>query len=748
MPGSTEEITSDLDAPKVSTLGSDDELLMLRPGAEPSSPRNPLGYGIVRSFYRHFMGYLTPQMFGVFDDPTLMIDQSAALQAWLDECVATGSAPQVNKPVRALSQEPLTYAPGLLVPGFINLSRLDLHFDFDGGLTVGEVGVGFYVSEFFAPGITRRGSITWLADERASRLSDNAGLIFHNPVGCSLHVRNVGGFTNGYVLHSQDWWAAYNKIFIGLLQDCRYLEVLRCVRGSIPGNEFCNENTIFGGRRGMTSLSNLLGDAYGTVLTAAGTAYKGSNTNRWISSCYEMGTPAGAAYRVPVLLDRSGVFNVWQHPRHESGKGPFGIADNGSGITQNAACLNKVELLYEAGEASNGFYSGWLQVGGAFGNTCEHAVLSPKAIWHSGPMAAKVSASGTANPKIDAPFFFKNGSSPGRLGTSGANVVTNADCLQLASNVGAFVEVDTRKTKTFRLTGAFLPGFGGRYQIQAFGTPPAWSGGRTVTIGMHTTNDGGKVYVCDQPGVTDVSGGPTGTGTNITDGTARWDYAGVLADFADGAPLIGLVTDSWGTEQYVKGPATTTSLYGGSYQSPSDNASSLTFTVREEVTRVHIGYAGGTNPCALRDMSVQAFPVEATFAGVGNAYQTINLGDPLPASPTRFRTASAKPDTSGLHGFYGDGEIIGAAGATTGTTPGWIVSPGGALAAAWVGDTSFLIPGHCVVNDGDKVYRLRQPGMSAASGGPTGTGKGIVDNGCIWDYLCLKAAFTALAPIP
>lgn len=696
-------------------------------------------------------GRLTPGMFNVNDNEALATDQSTKLQRWLTVCAEEFRAPHADKPIRVLSQSPLTYVPGANVPGFVNLSRLKLHFDFDGGMSVGEIGVGFYGCEFFSPHISRRGAVTWLDDERASRLSDNAGLIFYSPVGCSLHIPKAYGFTNGYVLHSEDWWAAYNTLYVGLLEDNRYAEVLRTVNGSVPDNDFANENTIIGGARRNTSATSLLGNAYGTVLTASDDGYKGNNTNRWLAPCYELATPAGADYRVPVLLDRAGVYNIWENPRHEGGKGPFGIADNGSGASQNGACLNKVVLLYESGLSTDtGFKSGWLQVAGAYGNTCEHTIESPKAVWHSGPMVSRVSAGGTANPKIDAPFFIKRSASSAvlRSGASSGDIISNAECLQIGSSVGVFVEIDTSKTKTFRLTGAFLSTFGGRYQIQAFGAPPAWSAERVVSIGMHVTNDGGKVYVCDQAGTTAASGGPTGTGTNITDGTARWDYAGVLADFSNGAPLVGLATDSWGTEQYVKGASAVTSLFGGSYQPSADNSTNVIFTVRDDVTKVHVGYAGGTNPCALRDMAIQAFPVAATFDDVANAYQTVNIGDPLPASPTRFRTATAKPDTSGLHGFYADGELVGAAGATTGTTMGWLANPGGALAAAWAISTAYAVPGHCVVNDSGKVYKLITAGTSAGSGGPTGTGKGITDGTCVWDYLCLKAAFTALPNLP
>jgi len=52
----------------------------------------------------------------------------------------------------------------------------------------------------------------------------------------------------------------------------------------------------------------------------------------------------------------------------------------------------------------------------------------------------------------------------------------------------------------------------------------AWVASTAYTVGDKVTNDSGKVYVCDTAGTSDSSGGPTGTGTDITDNTARWDY--------------------------------------------------------------------------------------------------------------------------------------------------------------------------------------------------------------------------------
>lgn len=55
-------------------------------------------------------------------------------------------------------------------------------------------------------------------------------------------------------------------------------------------------------------------------------------------------------------------------------------------------------------------------------------------------------------------------------------------------------------------------------------------------------------------------------------------------------------------------------------------------------------------------------------------------------------------------------------------------------AAAWAANTLHSA-GDVRKNDGGKLYRCTKTGTSAASGGPTGTGAGISDNTCVWDYI-------------
>lgn len=68
----------------------------------------------------------------------------------------------------------------------------------------------------------------------------------------------------------------------------------------------------------------------------------------------------------------------------------------------------------------------------------------------------------------------------------------------------------------------------------------AWAASHAYSTGDRITNDSGKVYYCATAGTSASSGGPTGTGTGITDGTAVWNYLGVSADLNLINPGIGI----------------------------------------------------------------------------------------------------------------------------------------------------------------------------------------------------------------
>lgn len=52
-----------------------------------------------------------------------------------------------------------------------------------------------------------------------------------------------------------------------------------------------------------------------------------------------------------------------------------------------------------------------------------------------------------------------------------------------------------------------------------------WIASNVTATAQYCTN-GGNTYQCTAPGTTASSGGPTGTGASITDGTVTWKYIG------------------------------------------------------------------------------------------------------------------------------------------------------------------------------------------------------------------------------
>lgn len=78
----------------------------------------------------------------------------------------------------------------------------------------------------------------------------------------------------------------------------------------------------------------------------------------------------------------------------------------------------------------------------------------------------------------------------------------------------------------------------------------------------------------------------------------------------------------------------------------------------------------------------------------------------------------------------------------------WDVSTSGAVPAAWAGTTAYKVgsvstAGNFVTNGGN-TYVCVQSGTSASAGGPTGTGAGIADGTCVWNYVNSNTAPTLL----
>jgi hypothetical protein len=85
--------------------------------------------------------------------------------------------------------------------------------------------------------------------------------------------------------------------------------------------------------------------------------------------------------------------------------------------------------------------------------------------------------------------------------TSGTADLTASDALFAATDVGRPVRI--------------------RHLVQD------WAPSTAYAVGDVAQNDSGKVYECTTAGTSATSGGPTGTGAEISDGTAVWEYSPV-----------------------------------------------------------------------------------------------------------------------------------------------------------------------------------------------------------------------------
>jgi len=206
-----------------------------------------------------------------------------------------------------------------------------------------------------------------------------------------------------------------------------------------------------------------------------------------------------------------------------------------------------------------------------------------------------------------------------------------------------------------------------------------------------------------------------------------------------------ILTSSGANSPYVRstGPLGYSSGYGGAWLTGSDGANNFPITFGADVQKARIIIAGGTNDAILKSIELIGLMDKQDSAG-SNATAAMVVYSGLPGDECRM--ALAKPDTVGQHGYYALGQQIQNAAATVGQPGYWtaITNAIGYLAKTWAISTAYARAGDTVVN-GSNVYYLVTPGTSASSGGPTGTGAGITDGTCVWNYLGPKAVF-ATAP--
>jgi hypothetical protein len=91
----------------------------------------------------------------------------------------------------------------------------------------------------------------------------------------------------------------------------------------------------------------------------------------------------------------------------------------------------------------------------------------------------------------------------------------------------------------------------------------AWLASHAYTLNTFVSN-GGNVYKCTTAGTSASSGGPSGTGSGITDNTAVWAYQSpTLKIFSGSEPVNVAASDPSGTLCTINLPATSLTASGG-----------------------------------------------------------------------------------------------------------------------------------------------------------------------------------------
>lgn len=91
------------------------------------------------------------------------------------------------------------------------------------------------------------------------------------------------------------------------------------------------------------------------------------------------------------------------------------------------------------------------------------------------------------------------------------------------------------KSGTWQDSSADATGMGGHFRFYDSGGTTCgiqgllgqnWAASTTYALNQQVINDTGKCYKCITAGTSAGSGGPTGTSSDITDGSAHWQYIG------------------------------------------------------------------------------------------------------------------------------------------------------------------------------------------------------------------------------
>jgi hypothetical protein len=277
-----------------------------------------------------------------------------------------------------------------------------------------------------------------------------------------------------------------------------------------------------------------------------------------------------------------------------------------------------------------------------------------------------------------------------------------------------------------------------------------WQPSSTYVVNSIVCN-AGNYYICTTAGTSAASGGPTGTGASITDGTAIWQYLTSLSASTAWQPSFNYsvlhtpivngtnyyLSTKTGTSAGPAGPTGTGSNIndGGvvwCYQSPSAWQPSQTYAVNSVVTNAGYYYvcttagasaaAGGPNTTGT---SISDGTVVWTYAAPSawQASQAYALNN-LISNGGSYYVCTTAGTSAGPAGPAGTGSTI-----TDGEAV-WEFLRANYIPPRWQPSHSYSVDD--IILNGMNTYICTTAGTSANSGGPSGGGNAITDGTVVW----------------
>ncbi len=196
-----------------------------------------------------------------------------------------------------------------------------------------------------------------------------------------------------------------------------------------------------------------------------------------------------------------------------------------------------------------------------------------------------VTASSGVAPTTTSTWLSLVGAPPGSVTTTSGDIaIRNNQAVLTRLPIGTKGQVLTA-TEDFLETFA-NGGDGVDYIVNA---PTAWAANTAYALNDTVTADNGKMYICDQAGTSAASGsGPSGTGSDITDNGARWDYVQATAGRTANLELVGTSTNVGGGDHLTNASITLTRGKEYKFVFP---ANSKTYSIKDTTVS---GYETGT----------------------------------------------------------------------------------------------------------------------------------------------------------